>query len=248
MSHSAAFALHLGIDYVGQPSQLGGCRNDVSNMIEYLDGEAKLRFEKRWVGAETRIAGDDGAERFQPTSAGIRQAMAELMAAVKVSPAKWKYVLFQVSSHGSQIRDTSGDEVDGLDEVIVPLDYAAGGKMISDDELCAWIKELPAEIWVCADLCRSGTLFDLAEAGDAFRGFQLSSCKDSQTAADAIIENTGQGAGTACLLKALRESRSGDYNDIIRIVYDGILGGGYTQRPRAYARGTMKLFDCWPTK
>ena len=41
------------------------------------------------------------------------------------------------SGHGVQMKDGEGDEVDGLDEVIIPLDFKKGqwDSMIRDDDL-----------------------------------------------------------------------------------------------------------------
>lgn len=36
------------------------------------------------------------------------------------------------SGHGAQIRDIDGDEIDGLDEVIYPVDYETAGHIVDD--------------------------------------------------------------------------------------------------------------------
>ncbi len=43
-------------------------------------------------------------------------------------------LLLHFSGHGSQKRDTDGDEEDGMDETICPMDYERAG-VIVDDEL-----------------------------------------------------------------------------------------------------------------
>ena len=51
-------------------------------------------------------------------------------------------IFFHYSGHGSQIRDVaSGDELDGRDEIIVPLDFRRAG-IITDDDLFHIIKNV----------------------------------------------------------------------------------------------------------
>lgn len=47
-------------------------------------------------------------------------------------------LLFHYSGHGSRQRNFSGDEVDGYDETLCPLDFETQG-MIVDDEINATI-------------------------------------------------------------------------------------------------------------
>ena len=75
------------------------------------------------------------------------------------------------SGHGQQIVDQNGDEIDGLDECIVPFDspknYEAGvyegEKLIRDDELSVYLNMLrkkmgkEGHILVTMDACHSGT-------------------------------------------------------------------------------------------
>ncbi|KAI0278354.1 hypothetical protein BGY98DRAFT_974550 [Russula aff. rugulosa BPL654] len=50
----------------------------------------------------------------------------------------------QDSGHGSRVRDLNGDEVDGYDEVIFPLDYAQAGTIIDDELHDYLVKPLPS--------------------------------------------------------------------------------------------------------
>jgi hypothetical protein len=72
-------------------------------------------------------------------------------------------LVFHYSGHGSYIQDNNGDESDGRDELIVPLDYERAG-MIFDDWLYKnMVMRVPkgATLWGFSDCCHSGTLFDL---------------------------------------------------------------------------------------
>ena len=128
-------------------------------------------------------------------------------------------LFFHFSGHGGQIVDTHGDEEDGMDETICPVDFEQAGQ-ISDDELFARLAApLPAgcRLTVLLDCCHSGhgmdfpyTLHDgcchsghagLAWAVDGHfqRSAQadvllFSGCEDDQCSADASCR-AGRPAG-----------------------------------------------------
>ena len=73
------------------------------------------------------------------------------------------YLFFHYSGHGGQQTDKDGDESDGKDETLVPLDYQTAGQ-ITDDELHKLlVARLPhgAHMTVVCDCCHSGTILDL---------------------------------------------------------------------------------------
>ncbi|KAG1854416.1 peptidase C14, caspase domain-containing protein [Suillus subalutaceus] len=72
-------------------------------------------------------------------------------------------MFFYFSGHGGQVRDLDGDEVDGYDEFICPVDYQQSG-VINDDEIHEiMVKPLAAGSRLTAlfDSCHSGTVLDL---------------------------------------------------------------------------------------
>lgn len=72
-------------------------------------------------------------------------------------------LVFHYSGHGSQQRNYTGDEIDGYDETLCPVDYETQG-MIVDDEINATIvRPLPLGVKLHAiiDACHSGTVLDL---------------------------------------------------------------------------------------
>ena len=72
-------------------------------------------------------------------------------------------LLFHYSGHGSRQRNYNGDEVDGYDETLCPLDFETQG-MIVDDEINATIvRPLPhgVKLHAIIDACHSGTILDL---------------------------------------------------------------------------------------
>ena len=80
-------------------------------------------------------------------------------------------IYFHFSGHGQQIPDDNvpsnpvvGDELDGMDETIIPIDYVSqtdGSKNIRDDEIGILLDELnqrkPSNITITLDSCFSGT-------------------------------------------------------------------------------------------
>lgn len=232
---TAAFVVQVGINYRGTSSELGGCINDVDNVWRLLQAE-RMDVKQRW------LLTDD--TEVKPTLANIQKAMREVHMALQASPAKFKYLLFQYSGHGTQVPDASGDEADRKDEAIVPLDYTEKG-VLTDDALAAWLKTLPScDATLLFDCCNSGTCMDLTSVGDAWRGIFLSGCMDPQTSADASIAGQQQGAMTSCLLRALAKTRDAD---AVKYWLDRFIReGSFTQRPVMVCNGQSRFFDGWP--
>lgn len=149
-----AKAICVGINKFAKYPQftLNGCVNDAKDMADLCT--SLLGFK----AADVTILTD-----AQATKANI---MAQLSAAVADAKAgKISYLLFSLSSHGTQVPDASGDEPDGVDEAFVPYDIAEKNgqwdpaHVISDDELHDLFQQLPASVLleVYLDTCHSGT-------------------------------------------------------------------------------------------
>ena len=97
------------------------------------------------------LTDDSPNPRQQPTRANILDAMHWLvtkacphdslffhcMLFVPVACSYGAHVVALDSGHGSQVKDTNGDEIDGYDEVIFPVDYKRNGH-ITDDVRCVF--------------------------------------------------------------------------------------------------------------
>jgi hypothetical protein len=99
----------------------------------------------------------------EATAAGIRTAVEQWLIG---GTAAGDRVLLYFSGHGSRVRDSSGDEDDGWDEVLVAHDVQTlrtGGSVrvsgvLTDDELAALLRRLPErDVTVIVDACSSGT-------------------------------------------------------------------------------------------
>lgn len=74
--------------------------------------------------------------------------------------------------------DNNGEEEDGYDEALVPVDYA-GGKMIRDDDLYdILVKPLPDEVHVVClfDCCHSDTVMDVSRRMQLARAAAAALC------------------------------------------------------------------------
>ena len=147
--------LFIGINYFGTAGELSGCINDVSTMLDTLK---TIKFPLQ----EACILVDDPTFRgagAPPTRDNIIKHMLWL-----VHDARPGDVLFlHYSGHGSQTKDYDGDEADGLDETLVPVDYKTAGTIVDDDIFEIVCRKLPAGVRLTAvmDCCHSGSLMDL---------------------------------------------------------------------------------------
>jgi hypothetical protein len=148
-------ALLIGINYYGSKLELSGCINDVDNMQSYLVQEQGF--------VETDIVrltdAPESDKRHQPTRSNILRWVDWLVQNLKAGDS----VFFQYSGHGSQVRDTSGDESDGRDETLVPSDYLKNGQIIDDELRSRLAERIPQGASLCAviDACHSGSGLDL---------------------------------------------------------------------------------------
>ena len=137
-------ALLVGINaYPDAP--LRGCINDVQQMKGLL---------KQYYGFQ-----DDGIKLLldgDATAAGIEAGLEWLAeGGAEVDAVR----VFHYSGHGSYVADKNGDEPDGRDECLVPVDYESVG-FITDDVLKTFYDRFPEEgnLTLVMDSCHSGTV------------------------------------------------------------------------------------------
>jgi hypothetical protein len=132
-------------------SNLRGCVNDSCDMLSYFTNKFKIKKN------EIMLLTD-----FQATKANV---MRYLNLLVKNESGK-NEIFFSISSHGSQIKDTNGDENDKIDEVFCCSNLAEKGNdwnrdtIIVDDELNKLFMAVDKSVTlrVFADTCFSGTM------------------------------------------------------------------------------------------
>ncbi|KAJ1985097.1 Ca(2+)-dependent cysteine protease [Dimargaris cristalligena] len=193
-------ALLIGINYFGHPRMLKGCINDVHNMKRLITDLFNFR------ECDMVILTDDNPNpRSQPTRANIIRAMHWLVANARPNDS----FFFHFSGHGSQVIDTSGDEIDGLDETILPMDYRTAGQIIDDDMNTIMVRPLPqgARLTTVFDSCHSGTALDLPFVYDHH---------------GRLVQNQFAEVATQSLTKAGASYLSGDLLSAGRSVFSGL--------------------------
>jgi hypothetical protein len=146
-------SLLIGINYVGQQGELRGCHNDVKAMQQHI---AKHEFSTD--RSHQLVLMDDGSHT-EPTAANIIDAFDWLVHDAQAGDA----LFMHYSGHGGSVKDTSGDEADGMDETMVPVDYKHKGQLVDDDIFAKLVAPLPkgVKLTVVMDCCHSGSILDL---------------------------------------------------------------------------------------
>ncbi|ODO08733.1 metacaspase-1 [Cryptococcus wingfieldii CBS 7118] len=147
-------ALCIGINYIGTSSALAGCINDAHNVQKFLIQRYGYKSE------DIVMLTDDARNTRQiPTRANMIAAMRWLVSGASPNDS----LFFHYSGHGGQTEDLDGDEDDGHDETIYPLDFKQSGHIVDDEMHDIMVKPLPAGCRLTAifDSCHSGTALDL---------------------------------------------------------------------------------------
>ena len=218
-------ALLIGINYTGTDATLRGCHNDVKHMAQWLRLQHDVSPSNIRVLMDTpRLPGRD-----QPTRANI---LYELERLTRNTTATTFFIHY--SGHGGTMPDRSGDEDDGEDSTLIPVDYETVG-IICDDEFRAILNRFKSHqrVIIVGDCCHSGTLCDLPVrietrpasvphtasslpttefhihqkpyAETAASIVMLSGCRDAQTSADAYLALPILGkAATTRVIRATR--------------------------------------------
>eukprot|EP01063_Lacrimia_lanifica_P021175 TRINITY_DN28446_c0_g1_i1.p1 TRINITY_DN28446_c0_g1~~TRINITY_DN28446_c0_g1_i1.p1 ORF type:complete len:363 (+),score=174.03 TRINITY_DN28446_c0_g1_i1:57-1145(+) len=155
------YALMVGINYKGHSQgQLSGCVNDVLGVKKYLHS---LGFQDQnircLVDDQVGDFNDFRGKRDDPTKRNIEAGLEWLAGVAKPGDV----VFFHYSGHGTSVKDLDGDEEDGKDEALVPLDYQNAGMIVDDWLLSDFIMPLKKGVRATClmDCCHSGTILDL---------------------------------------------------------------------------------------
>jgi hypothetical protein len=167
-------ALLIGINYFNQRGQLRGCINDVRNMSAYLVENFGYKREDMVI-----LTDDQQNPMSQPTKQNILRAMHWLVKDARPNDSLFFHYsgefcavsarvlgsrhLTWVTGHGGQTKDLDGDEEDGYDEVIYPVDFRQNGHITDDEMHRIMVRPLQAGVRLTAifDSCHSGTALDL---------------------------------------------------------------------------------------
>jgi hypothetical protein len=238
------FALLVGINYKNTVNELYGCINDTNNIRDLLN-------QKYGYNKFTFLTDNTNKK---PTKQNIIYEFTNLL--TNATPGDSLFFLY--SGHGTFSADLNGDELDGQDELIVPIDSTSISNCISDDEFNKIIQDNlkpNVKLFALFDSCHSGSMLDLKYTYSnpnsnvvnnpnvvetVGQVFMISGCKDDQTSSDAVI-NTGKklintGAMTYSFLKTIeQEGKNVTIKKLIETMLSKLKDGGFTQTP---------LFSC----
>ncbi|KAF9223655.1 peptidase C14 [Gyrodon lividus] len=146
-------ALLVGINYIGQSGALQGCIEDVRRMKRFLLGRGYKEEDM------VMLKDDSQHPRERPTRQNIFDAMQWLVRDARPNDS----LFFHYSGHGGQTKDLDGDEEDGYDEVIYPVDFKTTSHIVDDDMYRIMVSGLPTGCRLTAifDSCHSGSALDL---------------------------------------------------------------------------------------
>lgn len=195
------------------------------------------------------LTDDSTNPRSQPTRKNMLDGMRWLVKNAQPHDS----LFFHYSGHGGQTEDKDGDEVDGFDEVIFPVDFKRQGQIIDDEMHSIMVDPLPSGCRLTAllDCCHSGTALDLpyiygsdgrlkrqmisrsARERKSTRAdvISWSGSKDGQTSADTFQGGVAVGAMSYAFISSLRKTPDQSYQQLLRSIRK-ILHPKYSQKPQ----------------
>lgn len=144
-------AVLIGINYTGTSGELRGCHNDCLNVARFLR-------EQGFRDKNITMLLDDKKHR-SPTKAAILSVYKQLVRDSKPGDV----VFCHYSGHGGRLPDDNGDEDDGWDETLIPVDFKTAGQIRDDDLFRVMVHPMQAGVTMTClmDCCHSGTVLDL---------------------------------------------------------------------------------------
>ncbi|KAH8801276.1 peptidase C14 [Flagelloscypha sp. PMI_526] len=240
-------AVCIGINYKGTEWELKGCINDAIHVRDAL--VAYFGFKRSDIFL---LTDDSKHPENLPTRKNILSAFKWLVRDARANDS----LFLHFSGHGGQTPDLDGDEVDGFDEVIYPMDYQKAGFIVDDLMHTILVKHLPRGCRLTAlfDSCHSGTVLDLPYVyahsgrmkGEHVRAaarekkrtegdvIQFSGCKDSQTSADTSQNGVCVGAMSYAFIGVLKRHRRITYQEML-VKVRAVLKSQYSQKPQMAA-------------
>ena len=242
------YALLVGINYKGTSQALKGCINDVKNMKSYLVSKRGYKPENIVVLTEE--------ETKKPTCNNIKHELSKLILRSHTQEADELWLHY--AGHGYYTVDRDGDEDDGKDETIVPLDFKKNG-MITDDELHDYLEHLPQKcrMYCIFDCCHSGTILDLKyqykgnsknhieSPNPPIKGnvIMVSGCMDTQTSADTKLNGKWCGAMTTSYINCIKDDITCE--NLLNNMRTFLKKKGYSQYPQMCASHPICNNEKW---
>lgn len=245
-------ALLVGINYTNTVNELYGCINDTNNIQTLLN-------QKYGYNNFTFLTDNTNKK---PTKQNIIGEFTNLLSNAMSGDS----LFFLYSGHGSFTADLNRDELDGQDELIVPIDATSLKTCILDDEFNKIIKDnlkSGVKLFALFDSCHSGTMLDLKYTYSDFTNvtinpnvtetvgqvYMISGCKDDQTSEDAVINDgkkiINSGALTFSFLKSIeKEGTNVTIKKLIETMLTILKDGGFTQTPLFSCGKSIDISTC----
>lgn len=254
-------AVLCGISYENTQYELKGSINDVSCMKYLLT--TKFNFPEDSVIVLTEKEND---YRRIPTKRNMQRWMRWLVQDCQPGDS----MVFHYSGHGSKQEERyAGEEVDGYDETLLPLDFKTEGMIVDNEINDTLVKPLPlgARLHAIIDAFHSGTVLDLPyvclfNAGEGKcvwedhtpqngmrkgtsggEAISFSGCDDDQVSADtkALSQITSTGAMTFSFIKAIEKGEAKTYGSLLSSMRNGIREA--RQKPKKPSTLTNMIFE-----
>jgi hypothetical protein len=226
-------ALLIGINYINTPYELSGCIDDTNRMKELL---TKNGFNSFQILSDLTVT--------KPTKQNILNELKNMI----VNAQAGDILFFYFSGHGSYTYDKNGDETDGRDEMIISSDLQA----VLDDELKSTLSiNMKREVTIFGlfDSCHSGSIFDLkynyldSNNYDKYTEndkvsecngnvIMISGCMDSQTSAEALIDNKAQGAMTWSFIESINKIPNCSWRELLKTMRELLKSNSFSQIPQ----------------
>ncbi|CAL9226768.1 unnamed protein product [Arabidopsis halleri] len=231
--HGQKRAVIVGVSYKNTKDELKGCINDAKCM--------KFMLMKRFQFPESCIlmlTEEETDPMRWPTKNNITMAMHWLVLSCKPGDS----LVFHFSGHGNNQMDYNGDEVDGFDETLLPVDHRTSGVIVDDEINATIVRPLPygVKLHAIVDACHSGTVMDLPylcrmdrlgnyewedhrPPSGMWKGtsggevFSFTGCDDDQTSADTpqLSGSAWTGAMTYAFIQAIERGHGTTYGSLL---------------------------------
>ncbi|XP_010448477.1 PREDICTED: metacaspase-2-like [Camelina sativa] len=231
--HGHKRAVIVGVSYKNTKDELKGCINDAKCM--------KFMLMKRFHFPESCILMLNEEEEDPlrwPTKNNITMAMHWLVLSCKPGDS----LVFHFSGHGNNQTDYNGDEIDGFDETLLPVDHRTSGVIVDDKINATIVRPLPygVKLHAIIDACHSGTVLDLPylcrmdrlgnyewedhrPPSGMWKGtsggevFSFTGCDDDETSADTpqLSGSAWTGAMTYAFIQAIERGHGTTYGSLL---------------------------------
>lgn len=208
-------ALFIGINYFGQQGELRGCINDVHNIKGFLSRTYRID--------EVLVLTDDQKDpNCIPTRKNIITAFRWLRRGAKAGDS----LILHYSGHGGSVKDTDGDEEDGMDETMIPVDYQKAGHIVDDEVHDVLVRGLPRGVRLTAimDCCHSESMLDLPYIYSINGDLQIVETSKEEGIATIV------GAGTRFLLDGDKKRAASSITQGMKLLMSG--GGNSEAREK----------------